>query len=84
MWLGVLARVTRSGLTVCRPRIDRGRWVPALSWPMRATLRCGSLRARFAKDPGADTEWVGYFDTIAWARINGRGLGFAWHLGHDY
>jgi hypothetical protein len=51
-WLGLLARVTRRGTRVCRPRIDRRAWdfpSPITADPVahRLDARCGGMRAVF-------------------------------------
>jgi hypothetical protein len=85
MWLGVLARVTPSGMTACRPQIRRPRWhypFDAMVWPLEVRARCGRLRAVF-RDVGAlGVDHLNHFTAGGLARVDGRGRGWAWHAGH--
>jgi len=84
-WLGLLARVGRNGVRVCRPRVDRRKW--ALLYPeftryaTRVLLRCGAIRLTTgdAQTMRID-EYVDHVEVRG--RTRGRRPGFAMHLAH--
>jgi hypothetical protein len=84
-WLGVLARVDRRGVRVCRPRVHRRRWnttVDAQIWAGRLRAACGGLR--FAAQDGSGTflDYTDHFEVHASATARRGARGMAVHLGH--
>jgi hypothetical protein len=86
MWLGLLARVTPGGMSLCRPRIDRRGWVAdfytlPVAFAGRLRARCPHLRADFSDIParrnfGDIPEFSGVSGP---ARLAGHGAGWVVH-----
>jgi hypothetical protein len=85
MWLGLLARVGRRTTTICRPRVERRRWIlpidpleKSIAHRMRAS--CRGLRATFT-----DGLTQSAIDTpnlpglVGLARVSGDGRGWVVH-----
>jgi hypothetical protein len=90
-WLGVLARVTRGRTRICRPTVDRRRWVVDGRWTPSALAlraRCGRTRIAFrAAGSLPPLLWgdfgLGFFDIGRPATASGGGRGIAVVWGHD-
>jgi hypothetical protein len=87
MWLGVLARVTGSGVRACRARIRRLRWHynpldTSMTWPIVTRARCGRLRATFREGARLGIDMLDHKIATAQTRIGGRGFGWGWHAFH--
>jgi hypothetical protein len=85
-WLGVLARVDRSGVDVCRPRIHRRRWHVTADFefvPGRLRASCRGRRFE-ARDRSLISfpDYVSHFEAHAVAAARGA-RGWAAHLGHE-
>jgi hypothetical protein len=85
-WTGVLARVDRRGVELCRPRIDRRRWgvVVGNDWPYAgvARARCAGLDVtiRDARGLGAGVFTAPDVEQLAPFATAGRARGFATHV----
>jgi hypothetical protein len=85
MWLGLLARVGRRGVSICRPRIVRTHWVssyhPESATAAHMAARCAKLRASFAETtqlhPAVDSSDFG--GLTGPALLSGRGTGWVIH-----
>jgi hypothetical protein len=86
MWLGLLARVGHRRMALCRPRIDRRRWVIGLGlqrgFAGRLRARCPHLHADFS-DVAAERgfgDLPGFVGgAVGPARLSGRGVGWVVH-----
>ena len=90
-WLGVLGRVAGGRTRVCRPRVHRRRWAPAIDEHPGARelrARCGRLRVTLREVRDETTLWaddhVGFFEHADHARASGGGIGFGRHRGHPF
>jgi hypothetical protein len=85
-WTGVLARVDRHGLRLCRPRVDRRRWGPIVGfdWPYAAVARarCSGLDVtiRDARGFGAGVFTDPDVEQLASFATAGRARGFTTHV----
>jgi hypothetical protein len=83
-WLGLLARVRGDRLTVCRPRVDRRRWLSTYPefhlWASRTRVRCNGIDLRVRDKPGRYDEYIGHLEVRS--RTIGRRPGFAVHIAH--
>ena len=85
MWLGLLARVGPGTPTICRPRVERRRWILPIdplekSIAHRLRAGCRGLRATFADDLAqAAIDTPNLPGTVAPARVSGRGRGWVVH-----
>jgi hypothetical protein len=84
-WLGVLARVDRAGVRVCRPRVQRRRWLTTAefeTYPGRLRAACGGLRFAARDGPGIFLDYVDHFEAHAVTTGRRGARGVAVHLGH--
>jgi hypothetical protein len=85
MWLGLLARVDKGRVSICRPRIVRTRWLspinPESATAARMVARCGTMHASFTEvtdlHPAVDATDFGGFSGPA--LLSGRGTGWVVH-----
>jgi hypothetical protein len=87
-WLGVLARVDRSGVHVCPPRVHRRRWSTTAqfeSYPGRLRAACGGRRLA-VKDRSTSffLDYTSHFEAHAIATAPRGARGMTVHLGHRY
>lgn len=75
LWQGVLVHVTRAGVAVCRPSIQRRRWFYTYNagatygpYPARVTARSGAIKKSWrrwmADFRWGDEDWTQY--TVGW------------------
>lgn len=86
-WLGLLARIKGRRMTICRPRIDRRRWLatyPELHlWATRTRARCSGIALNVRDKPGRYDEYTSHLE-IRGRTAAGRRAGFAAHFTHPY
>lgn len=88
-WLGLLAHVTPTRTTFCRPRIVRRNWLVSLDGPVAvASFRasCGGHSVRFRRLPGEIVLGNEFGELGEDARASARPSGAAWlrYGGHEY
>jgi hypothetical protein len=84
-WLGVLARVDRTGVRVCRPRVHRRDWLTTPDfeiYPSRLRSACGRLRFAARDRFGIFLDYIDHFEAHVPTAAPHGSRGVAVHLGH--